>query len=136
LLPNGKVLVAGGRDNANTVLTSSEIFDPATGNWTPTGALNTARRNASATLLPNGKVLATGGYNGAYLASSEIYDPAAATWTTTISLNTARYAHPATLLANGKVLITGGETTGGAVLSSVELYDYATGTFFLLEQGR
>jgi len=86
--------------------------------------------------LPNGKVLATGGYNGAYLASSEIYDPAAATWTTTISLNTARYAHPATLLANGKVLITGGETTGGAVLSSVELYDYATGTFFLLEQGR
>ena len=37
LLPNGKVLVAGGQ-NSSGVANSAELFDPATGNWTSTGA--------------------------------------------------------------------------------------------------
>ena len=43
LLPNGKVLVAGGFDNNNGYLTSAELYDPASGTWTATGSLNTAR---------------------------------------------------------------------------------------------
>jgi hypothetical protein len=42
LLLNGKVLVAGG-DNGGTVLASAELYDPATGMWTATGSLSTAR---------------------------------------------------------------------------------------------
>jgi len=42
LLPNGKVLVAGG-DYDNSAIASAELYDPATGNWTATGSLAACR---------------------------------------------------------------------------------------------
>ena len=42
LLPNGKVLVAGG-NNGPAALSSAELYDPAIGTWTATGSLGTAR---------------------------------------------------------------------------------------------
>ena len=73
------------------------------GTWTPTGSLNTARADFTATLLPNGKVLVAGGFDITFTASAsaELYDPASATWTATGSLVTARYDHTATLLPRG-----------------------------------
>ena len=129
LLPNGKVLVAGG-DNYGPPA-SAELYDPATGTWTATGSLATARSYHTATLLPNGKVLVAGGYGGNYppgaLASAELYDPATETWTATGSLTNGRYYHTATLLPNGKVLVAGGSDAEN--LASAELYDPATGTW-------
>jgi N-acetylneuraminic acid mutarotase len=129
LLTNGKVLVAGGKDN-NQISQSAEIYDPASGLWTATGNLNTGRESYTATLLPNGKVLVAGGYAGGVtiLASAELYDPATGLWTATGSLNAARYNHTATSLTNGKVLVAGG-FTGFGQLASAELYDPATGTW-------
>ena len=43
LLPNGKVLVAGGYDSSCILLASAELYDPANGTWSATGSLNTAR---------------------------------------------------------------------------------------------
>ena len=40
LLPSGKVLVAGGLGNG-TDLSSTELYDPATGSWSSTGSLGT-----------------------------------------------------------------------------------------------
>src|SRR5437773_5331937 len=60
LLPNGKVLVAGG-GGINGSLASAELYDPASGTWAATGRLATARLEHTATLLPNGKVLVAGG---------------------------------------------------------------------------
>ncbi len=129
LLPNGKVLVAGGEDSSSSVLASAELYDPASGTWAPTGSLATARGNQTATLLPNGKVLVAGGRpNGGVLTSAELYDPASGTWTPTGSLATARVFHTATLLPNGKVLVAGGLDTS-SVLASAELYDPASGTW-------
>ena len=47
LLENGKVLVVGGYsvDSNCCALTSAEIYDPATGTFSPTGSMSTARRN-------------------------------------------------------------------------------------------
>lgn len=122
LLPNGKVLVAGGYSNTDDV-SSAELYDPATGLWTTTGAMNTQRSYHTATLLPNGRVLVAGGD-----ATAELYDPASGTWTVTGLLDDARTAHTATLLPNGKVLVTGGYGATGD-LSSAELYDPASATW-------
>src|SRR6266850_1374272 len=85
LLPNGKVLVAGGYGGG--YLASAELYDPASGTWTATGSLGTAREFHTATLLPNGKVLVAGGVDSSgFLASAELYDPATGTWTATGSL--------------------------------------------------
>jgi hypothetical protein len=41
LLPNGKVLAAAG--DGLVALASAELYDPASGTWTTTGSLDTAR---------------------------------------------------------------------------------------------
>ena len=56
LLPNGKVLVAGGGDTGDgRVFATAELYDPATGTWSPTGSMADRRSGHSATLLPDGK---------------------------------------------------------------------------------
>ncbi len=128
LLPNGKVLVAGG-SNYPDYFASAELYDPATGTWTVTGSLKTARGYHTATLLPNGKVLVAGGFGGTgQLASAELYDPTSGVWTATGSLNTARRQDTATLLSNGKVLVAGGFDSSG-YSASAELYDPASETW-------
>ena len=63
MLQSGKVLVAGGRINADFVTNTAELFDPATGKSVMTGSLSIKRDNHTATLLNNGKVLVVGGLN-------------------------------------------------------------------------
>jgi hypothetical protein len=119
LLPNGKVLIAGGFNNG--ISTSAELYEPVTGAFTATGSLGEARCQHTATLLPNGKVLMTGGWGiSPTLSSAELYDPATGAFTTTGSMGAARRMHIATLLPTGKVLIAGG--FNGANLASAELY--------------
>ena len=57
LLPNGKVLVVGGFGGpGSTILSSAEVYDPASNSWSGAGSMTDARRLHTATLLPNGKV--------------------------------------------------------------------------------
>jgi len=140
LLPDGRVLVAGGLDQNLFPVASAEIYDPASGTWTPTGSLVTARSQHTATLLPNGQVLVAGGFNNSTidgkafpgnLADAELYDPASGAWQMTGSLTTARSSHTATLLPKGQVLVAGGFTgssTAGAS-AAAELYDPASGSW-------
>jgi hypothetical protein len=124
LLPNGKVLVAGGAESS--YLDSAELYDPVNDTWTIVAPLNTARYLHTATLLPNGKVLVAGGSNGSGLAAAEVYDPDAGplgSWTPVASLDTARYYHTANLLPNGKVLVAGGVISGYSPVSNAEVYD-------------
>ncbi len=138
LLPNGKVLVAGGAQYGLFTLTSAELYDPATGTWTATGSLTGGRTGHTATLLPNGKVLVAGGfavdigYGGYSISSVDLYDPDTGTWTSAGQLSAPRHSHTATLLTNGKVLVTGGYNTnfgyGPGPIDSADLYDPDTGT--------
>jgi IPT/TIG domain/Bacterial Ig-like domain (group 2)/Galactose oxidase, central domain len=137
LLPNGNVLIVGGEDCEGTcaILSSAELYNPATESFTTTGSLGTAREDHTATLLQNGKVLIAGGDNfqggGASLASAELYDPATGTFTSTGTMNQSQDFHTATLLNNGTVLIAGGHYFGGGQggASDNEIYDPVAGTF-------
>ena len=145
LLPNGRVLISGGwtttlvsgKNLTDSFLASAELYDPATGTFSPTGSMATARNNATTTLLPDGRVLVAGGVgqSGVGLTSAELYDPATGTFGPTGSMISGRSMAAATLLPNGLVLVAGG--WGGAPpppvyetpLASAELYDPKTGTF-------
>ncbi len=138
LLPSGKVLIAGG-GGASGNLSSTELYDAATDSFAvpaDTAVMNTARGEATATLLASGKVLIAGGAgDDTYftpLASTELYNPATNSFAAaahTANMNTARTFATATLLPSGQVLIAGGWGASGA-LSSTELYNPATNSFF------
>jgi len=135
LLHDGRVLICGGTVNANVggVLETAEIYDPASGTFSPVGAMAQARQGHTATLLPDGTVLIAGGSKNigfrSELASAEIYDPVAATFRETGPMTTPREGHSATLLRDGRVLIAGGSANGVTTLASAETYDYRSGRF-------
>ena len=133
LLPDHRVLIAGGSTgnaSALTSLASTEIFDPSTGLFTAGGTMATGRSHHQATLLGNGKILITGGWNfdgsggQTVLQSAELLS-AGGVSQATLTMNGARTFHSATLLANGTVLIAGGWR--GVAQNSAEIYDPAAG---------
>jgi WD40 repeat protein len=136
-LPDGRVLIAGVFAGAKgDISASTELYDPKTGTFSPTGSMITARVDPSATLLSDGRVLIAGGYDTktVSLASAELYDPKTGTFSPTGSMTTARGVPTATQLSDGRVLIAGGydstgDITAGKILTSAELYDPKTGTF-------
>jgi WD40 repeat protein len=121
LLPDGKVLVAGGYDFFSTALNSAELYDPATGTWHDTGNSGMGLIRHTATLMPNGKVLVAGGNGFDVFNRAEQYDPYMGGWSLSGSLITPRVGHTATLLPSGKVLFVGGNGTGNP--DGAELYD-------------
>jgi len=131
ILKNGKVLVAGGGSGdypSQTVYRSAELYDPATGKFTPTGQMTECRHKHAAISLPSGMVLVAGGsdnrdWHGEY-SSAEIYDPATGTFRATGTMSTSRFKLPeaVVLLKSGKVLIAGGGRFA-------EVYDQTKGTF-------
>lgn len=133
LLLDGRVLVAGSACEGFVCGTSprAELYDPATGTFSPTGDMNVGRVGHVAVRLLNGKVLAAGGSG---FTPSDLYDPATGRWSVTGDLVPARGAFAGVLLPNGKVFVAGGRdqtpgTTGLAPLASAKFYDPATGSW-------
>ena len=111
-LPDGRVLVAGGVGPAvgspcfcRPKLGSAEIFDPSTGEWTPTATMNAVEGAVTAVALLDGRVLV---FNG---SGAEIFDPTTESWTVAASPPGARTM--STLLADGRVLAAGGGGDAG-----------------------
>lgn len=136
LLPNGKVLVAGGDSAPSDSTASAELYDPATGTWAATGQMTTARAGQTATLLASGKVLVAGGNTtGGYsTASAELYDPATGTWAATGPMVSAPGSGAtATLLPDGSVLVAGGCCVPGGglptALASAQIYNPVSNTW-------
>jgi N-acetylneuraminic acid mutarotase len=151
LLPSGDVLAAGGTSPSGqqgtgggqtiSPTSSAEIYHAATGTWTLTGSMTTARFEASGTLLSDGRVLIAGGFGGPGapggaggiqynpLTSTEGYDPAVGAFSATGQMINARADHVAVRLADGTVLVAGGlgGSTGGVSVATAERFDPTTG---------
>jgi len=123
LLPDGRVLIAGGFGPLESTrfgdcplpsscgqLTSAEIYDPSSGTFTVTGDMITP--GGPAVLLPNGKV---------FISAAQLYDPSSATFSATAAETSTTTA---TLLPNGQVLLTTADDWGPG-----ELYAPSTDTF-------
>jgi hypothetical protein len=134
LLPDGRVLIAGGGS------ATLELYDPTTGTFTAS-ATTASAVIGSATLLPDGRVLLieatemrTVPPSFLYTQNAELYDPSTGTVTPTGSMIDGQTGYRATLLINGKVLITGGNNTDSSCCSKAatpELYDPSTQVFSL-----
>jgi len=135
----GNVLIAGGTsDESGGDVATAELYDPATGQFTPTGRMSTPRENHSATWLSPSLVsgtlagsvlIAGGGTDSVTNDSAEVFNPQMATFSPVGAMTTARSMHSALLLANGKVLIAGGQSSDTDYLLSAELFDPARATF-------
>ncbi len=127
LLPNGKVLVAGGGSTSGSALASAELYDPVTNTWSSAGNMSAGRWLPSTILLQNGKVLVVGGTFTT--AAAELYDPATNTWSSAGSPGIALQGQRAVLLPGGQVLVTGGENPTTNYVASCELYNPSTNTW-------
>ena len=137
-LNDGKVLVTAGYFQGagdSFGLSSSELYDPSTGNWTATGSLATARLNQQGVLLSDGRVLIAGGMprgvTFSNFSSTEIYDPSSGSWSATGSMTIGRrQGFTLNLLPSGDVLVSGGTTNWTAIATDkADIYDPATQTW-------
>jgi hypothetical protein len=133
-LTDGRVLGTGGVIGPRGAALSAELFDPQTGAWTPTGALNVPRALQTATRLRDGSVLIVGGGTGTALnsglASAEVYDPSSGRFTPTAGAPAAAHsAGVAEPLPDGRVLIAGGFGADGVATKLTDIYDPATDAF-------
>ena len=130
LLPDGKVLIAGGMRRNQDFYKSAELYDPATSKFQSTGEMSLGRVGHIAVLLGSGKVLIAGGWISSHgtTDSAELYDPATGKFTAISKMTTRRARATATLLANGNVLIaTGADHDGSdAALASAEIFNADT----------
>ncbi len=148
LLPNGKVLRAGGELDTNTATASAYLYDPAVGTWSPTGSMGVARDTPTGVLLSTGKVLMTGGCttntcenNVPPVATTELYNPATGTWAPSGAMSSARWGHSATVLGGpactgptppsycGFVIVSGGISSTTNAVASAERYDPVSGSW-------
>jgi hypothetical protein len=114
LLPDGKVLIAGGMRRNQDFYRSAELYDPASGKFQPAGEMNQARVGQAAVLLRDGKVLIAGGWIGhGSTDSAELYDPATGKFSLLGKMTAPRGRPSATVLTNGDVLLAGGNQDGG-----------------------
>ena len=111
-LADGRVLVVGGFGGEDQPpLESAEVFDPASGRWTTTGALDLGRGGHAAALLGDGRVLVAGGWVGpsTYTDTTEIFDPATGEFSPGPRLPQAADGLAAASLPNGCALVVGGQ---------------------------
>jgi hypothetical protein len=144
VLPDGRVLLAGGFSVNGGSRDAAYLIDPETGDLTPTtGKLKVPMHASIAAPLANGKFLIPGGVsvvppNVKGLQSGMLYEPKTGQlggFVTTPNMSIVRWGGAVELLDDGKVLLAGGCVVDPDAVTSqcptstktAELYDAATG---------
>ena len=150
LLANGKVLVAGGislltggLDSINSTLSSTEIFDPATGKWSAGPGMTTPRAGQMAIVLADGRVALAGGISfdtifiltfPAIRSSVDIYNAATNSMSPGQSMGVPRALASVVEMDGDRLLVAGGisnvtVTEPGTPTATAEVLDLMTGTW-------
>lgn len=128
LLADGRVMVAGGTATltpditaaVTNTLASAEIWNPATGLWTPTANIGGRRLAPALTRLSNNKVMVSGGVQIGFVfgipisavstTAVQLWDPANGQWSSGANMSQGRAGHHfnQVTLNDGRVLMTGG----------------------------
>jgi hypothetical protein len=113
-----------------TNLSSAELYDPATGEFSRTGSLPYAFVSGVAVRLGDGSVFFVDGQG----SETYLYNPKSGRFTTTgPSLLNLDGGYPtATLLPSGGVFVTGMADLGTGVTTQAEAYDLVSGKFKLV----
>jgi hypothetical protein len=134
-------LLVGGKTDAlqrilsTTALASTEIYNPQSGTFSPSGNLSSPRTGHTATLLSDGTVLGSGGANSAVLASTEIYNPPSGQFVAGPNMTLPRTNHTATTMPDGTVLVIIGIPevpavyVGYAPTPTAEIYNLGSKSF-------
>lgn len=127
-LDDGRVLLVGGSTEPDRVLSSTEIFDPATNRFSRAGDLGTARRKHATVGLSDGRVLVMGGsserdYAGRF-NTTEVFTPSTNSFTPgpRMSRDRFKFGDAVAVLPDGRVLIAGEASTA-------EVFDPRTNTW-------
>jgi hypothetical protein len=117
-LLDGRMLVLGG-SGGDFDPSTAEVYDPASGTWSPTGSMLNPMVLGPAVLL-DGRVLVGDVLDGSNgnddVYGSELYDPATGTWSATGDM-IGSWGGPAVVLPDGRVL------------AKESVYDPASGTW-------
>lgn len=112
-LQNGKVFFAGYKYNAGLMDSSCEIYDPATGIWTPASTFQNPQsvNPLDLVLLKNGDVFLS---HYAHDNKYNIYKPSSNSWDKVgNNISLTFHENSATLMDDGQVLMAGGYNAGG-----------------------
>jgi WD40 repeat protein len=117
LLPDGKVL-SWGHDGA------PQLWDPATGNFTPVPSPSLLFC-AGHDFLPDGRLLVAGGAisNGLGLPNTNIFDVGSGSWQVGPPMAKGRWYPTNTTLPDGEVLTVAGEDESGAIVAIPEVWN-------------
>lgn len=138
--PDGRIYVVTGYQTGDIgqalIQDTAEVYDPASGEWSPIAPIPTGRTLPGAALASDGRIYVVGGaVNGGYSTAIEAYDPGADTWTSGLApMPTPRYEVAAVAAGQGaqeRVYALGGFNNGvaGGSFATVEAYDPATDTW-------
>ena len=101
VIPDGRVLVAGGAGADGNALDSLELFNPETGTFAPAGILSTARTEHAAAVAGATKVLVAGGRSANAVSSTADVIDLDGGAVSTVVLTAARAGASATTLLDG-----------------------------------
>ena len=111
LLYNGQVLVAGGLTGPGTALVltaTAELYNPATGVWTPTGSMSIPRGHYAGIVLDDGTIFISGGATLPAGTNADVYNPATGTFSTTGNFTMVQTGAREAVAPDGTVLLASG----------------------------